>query len=219
MHRSRGAINLLWQQRLAQAKVSGGSPIKRVAPALGMHSASSPPPPMESYKESALSGNNSAYVDEMYESWARDPTSVHASWDAYFRGIMYTPPPSLGNTRANEVPLSAIVPQLAGVGAAAGGAAVGMGSPSAKAIDAHLAVQTTIRSYQVRGHLAAKIDPLNINNMSREEARKLIIRSAVVKDSDLDTVFQLPPTTWIGGTVSSFEVIFSVHAPTIPNAH
>ena len=207
MHRSRGAINLLWQQRLAQAKVSGGSPIKRVTPALGMHSASSPPPPMESYKESALNGNNSAYVDEMYESWARDPTSVHASWDAYFRGIMYTPPPSLGNTRANEVPLSAIVPQLAGVGAAVGGAAVGMGSPSAKAIDAHLAVQTTIRSYQVRGHLAAKIDPLNINNMSREEARKLIIRSAVVKDSDLDTVFQLPPTTWIGGTVSSFKVI------------
>ena len=33
---------------------------------------------------------------EMYEAWARDPTSVHASWDAYFRGINYTPPPSLG---------------------------------------------------------------------------------------------------------------------------
>ena len=170
MHRSRGAINLLWQQRLAYALNSGGvaSPLKRMGPALQMHSASSPPPPMASTNESYLSGSNSAYVDEMYDSWARDPTSVHASWDAYFRGINYTPPPALGmylqfwksrhslfliifigNTRANEVPLSALAPALAG-GAAVGGAGT---APSAKVIDAHLAVQTTIRSYQVRGHL------------------------------------------------------------------
>merc|ERR1711899_441287 len=155
---------------------------------------------MEATKESYLSGSNAGYVDEMYEAWARDPTSVHASWDAYFRGINYTPPPSLGNTRANEVPLSAIVPAMAG--AAVGSAAVGGAAPSAKVIDAHLAVQTTIRSYQVRGHLAASIDPLNINNMNKDEARKLIIRSAVVADADLDTVFQLPSTTWIGGKES-----------------
>ena len=98
MHRSRGAINLLWQQRLAYALKSEGvaSPLKRMGPALQMHSASSPPPPMASTNESYLSGSNSAYVDEMYDSWARDPTSVHASWDAYFRGINYTPPPALG---------------------------------------------------------------------------------------------------------------------------
>merc|ERR1719433_949662 len=155
---------------------------------------------MEATKESYLSGSNAGYVDEMYEAWARDPTSVHASWDAYFRGINYTPPPSLGNTRANEGPLSAIVPAMAG--AAVGSAAVGGAAPSAKVIDAHLAVQTTIRSYQVRGHLAASIDPLNINNMNKDEARKLIIRSAVVADADLDTVFQLPSTTWIGGKES-----------------
>merc|ERR1719433_1622482 len=155
---------------------------------------------MEATKESYFSGSNAGYVDEMYEAWARDPTSVHASWDAYFRGINYTPPPSLGNTRANEVPLSAIVPAMAG--AAVGSAAVGGAAPSAKVIDAHLAVQTTIRSYQVRGHLAASIDPLNINNMNKDEARKLIIRSAVVADADLDTVFQLPSTTWIGGKES-----------------
>ena len=67
--------------------------------------------------------------------------------------------------------------------------------------DAHLAVQATIRSYQVRGHLAAKIDPLNLSNMSIDAAKKLIIRSVQVQESDLDTVFQLPATTWIGGNV------------------
>jgi hypothetical protein len=43
------------------------------------------------------------------------------------------------------VPLSALAPALAGVSGAMGVA----GKPSSKVIDAHLAVQTTIRSYQV----------------------------------------------------------------------
>ena len=36
------------------------------------------------------------------------------------------------------------------------------------------------RSYQVRGHLAAQIDPLGLNNMEQEEARKMIIRSVQI---------------------------------------
>ena len=35
---------------------------------------------------------------------------------------------------------------------------------------------------QVRGHLAAQIDPLGLNNMDREQARKMIIRSVTVED-------------------------------------
>ena len=52
--------------------------------------------------EHHLSGTAGTYLEEMYESWSRDPTSVHASWDAYFRGSTYTPPPNVGNTKANE---------------------------------------------------------------------------------------------------------------------
>ena len=37
-----------------------------------------------------------------------------------------------------------------------------------------------LRSYQVRGHLAAQIDPLGLNNMEREKAKKMIIRSVTV---------------------------------------
>ena len=125
MHRSRGAINLLWQQKLLRGAVAKGRPVSAL-----MHSASSPPPPASALaQESFLSGSNSAYVDEMFDAWSRDPSSVHASWDAYFRGVAYTPPPSLGNTKANEVPLSAIAPALS---AAAGSPAVG--APSAHVI-------------------------------------------------------------------------------------
>jgi hypothetical protein len=34
----------------------------------------------------------------------------------------------------------------------------------------------------VRGHLAAQIDPLGLNNMDREQARKMIIRSVTVDE-------------------------------------
>ena len=108
MHRSRAAINLLWQQRLANNTAAGAG---ATATARGpMMSSAAPPPPAApaAASESFLSGASGAYVEEMYDSWARDPTSVHASWDAYFRGISYTPPPALGNTRANEIPLSAL---------------------------------------------------------------------------------------------------------------
>lgn len=146
-----------------------------------------------SVDESHLSGTAAPYIEEMYESWTVDPKSVHASWDAYFRGSHYTPPPNLANTKANEIPLSALA------GAFSGAEMGSSAKPSSKVIDAHLAVQATIRSYQVRGHLAAQTDPLNLNNMNRDDAQKLIIRSVTVQEADMDSVFQLPSTTWIGG--------------------
>jgi len=157
-------------------------------------SAAAPPPPTEpAVNESYLSGTSGAYVEEMYEAWAYDPKSVHASWDAYFSGNTYQAPPSLGaGTRPNEVSLSSLMPGLAGMAPAAG-------KTDSHVIDTHLAVQGTIRSYQVRGHLAAQIDPIGLNNMDREKARQMIIRSVTVEDKDLDTVFQLPQTTFIGG--------------------
>jgi len=153
-----------------------------------------PPPPAETQaEESFLSGSSGAYVEDMYEAWAQDPSSVHASWDAYFRGGAYQAPPSLGaTTNAHETSLG-VVGGLAALPGAGGGV-------SSNIIDAHLAVQGTIRSYQVRGHLAAEIDPLGLNNMEREKAKKMIIRSVTVDQKDMDTVFQLPKTTFIGGS-------------------
>ena len=36
--------------------------------------------------ESFVNGTNAAYVEDMYLSWMEDPKSVHASWNAYFKG-------------------------------------------------------------------------------------------------------------------------------------
>ena len=71
--------------------VAALSPVRRLSAA--------PPPPPEpelARQESHLSGSSVSYVEEMYEAWSYDPKSVHASWDAYFRGGTYQAPPSLG---------------------------------------------------------------------------------------------------------------------------
>jgi len=181
--------------RLPHVRVVSSPPSRNLA--------SAPPPALA--HESYLSGSSANYVEEMYEQWAYDPSSVHASWDAYFRGGAYQAPPSLGSSeRANEVQLRSILPSI--LGEAGSMPAVAGAGASAAIIDAHLAVQGTIRSYQVRGHLAAKIDPLGINNMDKEEAKKLIIRSVSVDAKDLDTVYQLPVTTFIGGKETSLPL-------------
>ena len=45
--------------------------------------------------DSFLQGNNANYVDEMYNAWRQDPSSVHVSWNAYFKNIETTGSASL----------------------------------------------------------------------------------------------------------------------------
>ncbi|XP_065574167.1 2-oxoglutarate dehydrogenase complex component E1-like [Artemia franciscana] len=129
---------------------------------------SAPPPPPTANALAAepfLNGSSSTYVEEMYNAWLMDPKSVHSSWDAFFKsatagaepGAAYTRPPSLGSLKPNEVPISALVPYLS--------QEQGLGAPQVneKTIDDHLAVQAIIRSYQIRGHHLAALDPLGIN--------------------------------------------------------
>ncbi|CAH2992068.1 unnamed protein product [Chilo suppressalis] len=163
--------------------------------------------------EPFLNGSSSAYVETMYNSWLTDPNSVHASWDAFFRnatagaqpGAAYTSPPNLAPYNKNEVPLTALVP------ASGGFPSISSGSPiNEKIIDDHLAVQAIIRSYQSRGHLVAQLDPLGITTGDptssgdwhgglRAFANEAVIRQHVRFDeADMDRVFKLPSTTFIG---------------------
>ena len=44
---------------------------------------------------------------------------------------------------------------------------------------------------KVRGHLAANIDPLGLNNMDREQAKKMIIRSVTVDEKVCLYIFHI----------------------------
>ncbi|XP_058152655.1 2-oxoglutarate dehydrogenase complex component E1 isoform X4 [Dasypus novemcinctus] len=93
-----------------------------------------------------------------------------------------------------------------------------------KLVEDHLAVQSLIRAYQVRGHHIAKLDPLGISCVNFDDAPVTVssnvdlavfqerLRMLTVggfyglDESDLDKVFQLPTTTFIGGTESALPL-------------
>ncbi|XP_053676683.1 2-oxoglutarate dehydrogenase complex component E1-like isoform X2 [Anopheles nili] len=149
--------------------------------------------------EPFLNGSSSNYIDDMYNAWLRDPASVHASWDAYFRNNSYAAPPSLAPVPKNHVPasqyLGSSLPAIAGAGAAVGGRI------DDKLIDDHLAVQAIIRSYQIRGHNVARLDPLGINSADLDDKTppELLYSSYRFEEADMERVFKLPSTTFIGG--------------------
>uniref|UniRef100_U5EV19 2-oxoglutarate dehydrogenase complex component E1 n=1 Tax=Corethrella appendiculata TaxID=1370023 RepID=U5EV19_9DIPT len=157
--------------------------------------------------EPFLNGSSSNYIDDMYNAWLRDPASVHASWDAYFRNNSYSAPPSLAPIPKHHVPASQYIgTSLPAIG---GGAALAGGRIDDKLIDDHLAVQAIIRSYQSRGHLMADVDPLGILNAevvrSPDQSNTLRANERVTRsymnfeEQDMERTFKLPSTTFIGG--------------------
>ncbi|KAK6187666.1 hypothetical protein SNE40_005643 [Patella caerulea] len=154
--------------------------------------------------ESFLNGNSSTYVEEMYLSWQKEPTSVHKSWDVFFRqtaggalpGQAYIRPPTL-NYGSPGVQVSYPVH------------AVAQGAPvDEKTIEDHLSVQSIIRSYQIRGHNLADLDPLGINSADLEKnpPSELSLSHYHFEEEDLDRVFRLPATTYIGGQESQLQL-------------
>ncbi|KYB27599.1 putative 2-oxoglutarate dehydrogenase E1 component DHKTD1 homolog, mitochondrial-like Protein [Tribolium castaneum] len=245
MYRARAIVNSLTG---VQGHFAGWLLVKNTAPGASCAAVRSYNVPAAS--EPFLNGSSSQYVEDMYNAWLADPSSVHASWDSFFRnsasgGAGYQSPPSLAPLGRNEVPATSFLPALAGVG--------GTGAVSEKVIDDHLAVQAIIRSYQARGHLVAQLDPLGImygdrtttisdrkgsppdeitrqhklgttrqNTMSRFNIRghhiakldplginsadlddrtpqELLYSHYSFEDDDMDRVFKLPSTTFIGG--------------------
>ncbi|XP_076662252.1 oxoglutarate dehydrogenase Nc73EF isoform X3 [Halictus rubicundus] len=164
--------------------------------------------------EPFLNGTTSSYVEEMYNAWLQDPHSVHVSWDAFFRnstagaapGLAYQAPPSLAPSH-NQIPLGALLPL-------GGGSQLSQMPLNEKIIDDHLAVQAIIRSYQARGHLVADLDPLGImqtdlihtHYAARKGSPEQVLRQYMLEESDMDRIFKLPSTTFIGGKEKSLPL-------------
>ncbi|KAJ5149787.1 2-oxoglutarate dehydrogenase [Penicillium atrosanguineum] len=140
--------------------------------------------------DSFLSGNTANYVDEMYMAWKQDPSSVHISWQTYFRNMedgnmpisqAFTPPPTIVPTPTGGVPQD-----MPGAGMAAG-----------TDVTNHLKVQLLCRAYQARGHHKAKIDPLGIRGDAEafgySKPKELELDHYGFTERDLDQEFALGP--------------------------
>lgn len=120
-----------------------------------------------------LNGSSTVYVEEIYQSWLNDPKSVHKSWDIYFRTNSVQAPPTLGQTGAT--PIQAVLPdinqlvkllqqQAAGPSRYSSPSLV-PSTPEDKLVEDHLKLYALIRSYQIRGHKKATLDPLGIGRL------------------------------------------------------
>ncbi|XP_039476406.1 oxoglutarate (alpha-ketoglutarate) dehydrogenase a (lipoamide) isoform X4 [Oreochromis aureus] len=153
--------------------------------------------------EPFLNGTSSNYVEEMYYAWLENPKSVHKSWDVFFRNANAGAPP--GAAYQSPLRLSAasglVAPQLSSL--------VGAQPNVEKLVEDHLAVQSLIRAYQIRGHHVAQLDPLGIMDADLDSCVPTDIITSSDKlgfygleESDLEKVFRLPTTTFIGGSES-----------------
>ncbi|XP_050972572.1 oxoglutarate (alpha-ketoglutarate) dehydrogenase a (lipoamide) isoform X1 [Labeo rohita] len=188
--------------------------------------------------EPFLNGTSSNYVEEMYYAWLENPKSVHKSWDIFFRNANAGAPP--GTAYQSPPPIGV---SLAGLAQAQ--SLVGAQPNVEKLVEDHLAVQSLIRAYQIRGHHVAQLDPLGIMDADLDSCVPTDIITSSDKldlthvktrlsaltigesefhfaeisqtcnwekgfygleESDLDKVFRLPTTTFIGGNESALPL-------------
>uniref|UniRef100_A0A6I8NXX4 2-oxoglutarate dehydrogenase complex component E1 n=1 Tax=Ornithorhynchus anatinus TaxID=9258 RepID=A0A6I8NXX4_ORNAN len=157
--------------------------------------------------ESFLSGTSSNYVEEMYFAWLDNPRASIKSWDAFFRNASAGAPPG----HAYQRPLS-VSPEHRAKLIESHGLARSQAKTD-KLVEDHLAVQSLIRAYQIRGHHVAQLDPLGILDADLDSFVPSDLITTIDKlafydlhESDLDKVFQLPTTTFIGGSESTLSL-------------
>ena len=129
----------------------------------------------------------------MYMAWKEEPTSVHISWQVYFRNMESGDMPM---SRAFQAPPSLVSSPEGGheLSMAPGaGIATGQGGD----VTNHLKVQLLVRAYQARGHHKARIDPLGIRLEAKQfgysRPKELELGHYQFTDKDLETEYDLGP--------------------------
>jgi len=152
--------------------------------------------------------------------WLNDPKSVHKSWDIYFRTNNVQSPPTLGQTAVAPAASAQLTPaslnhivqliqQATGHKGSPFTATPITASPEEKLVEDHLKLYALIRSYQIRGHKKASLDPLGIGrslDVTNEKVQDLTPEFYSFSDQDLERVFKLPKTTFIGGDEQSLSL-------------
>jgi 2-oxoglutarate dehydrogenase E1 component len=147
-----------------------------------------------------LSGENAAFLDDLYRAWLRDPGSIDPAWratlEAYERDVAAgdEPPPPNGRSAF-----------------AAGGerGAAPVSDPR------QAAVVQLINAWRVRGHFKADIDPLG--QRAAREHPELTLGYYGLTPSDLDAVFPTYPLHGLGESATlrvilgHLEAVYGTH--------
>ena len=145
-------------------------------------------------RESFLQSNNSLYIEQMYNNWASDPKSVHASWDAYFR-----------NVSAGVDPKQAFVhpEQLQGQSWIRDQAQTTNGTEKQEYSDIVNVLTDAIKQFRKFGHYKAQADPLGYEGFRPkfdENIEFFDIENWAIPHDKFDTPIRLPSNLGIGFT-------------------
>ncbi|HWK44115.1 MAG TPA: 2-oxoglutarate dehydrogenase E1 component [Stellaceae bacterium] len=123
---------------------------------------------------SFLYGSNSAFIAELYAQYLDNPSTVDASWRSFFADLADDAPavladlkgPAWSRTQTKVIGTMEPAPNGAGKKPAKNGAAAaempGAVADIRKATTDSIRALMLIRSYRVRGHLRANLDPLGL---------------------------------------------------------
>jgi len=135
----------------------------------------------DQYQSSLLYGGNAAFIESQYENYLKDPESVTPLWRDYFRGVEGAP-----SAQRQDIPHQPIRESFARATLPAASPAP-LGEMSEQAAQRQSAVLQMINAYRVRGHQAAKLDPLGL--WQRLPAPDLDPAFHGFTEQDMDTVF------------------------------
>jgi 2-oxoglutarate dehydrogenase E1 component len=117
--------------------------------------------------EGPLNGANLAFVESLFAAYLSDPSSVSADWQAYFAALEPAPNGAFGPLRSTPGLFERRAPS-------------GPPTAPARATDARSdarsdvaaqqdKVDQLVRAYRVRGHMVAKVDPLELPRAHQKE--------------------------------------------------
>ncbi len=129
----------------------------------------------------ALGGANQSYVEEIYEQYLEDPNSVDESWKTIFA--------QLPKTTAVEQPHSPVRDYFRRLARENRSEAITVIDPEASA--KLVKVLQFINAFRFRGHLEAKLDPLNYYRWKTSQVPELDYRYHGLTEKDLEETFNI----------------------------
>lgn len=124
-----------------------------------------------------LFGGNSVFIEEMFQQYKKNPSSVDASWQEFFKDYAN----ENGNMRPDWEGFAKIVGVLPPMEAPAKG-------KGQKVSGGKFLADKIIGAFRDRGHLLSYLDPLNMEVLETEEEAGLDNKSLGISDADLAEV-------------------------------
>jgi 2-oxoglutarate dehydrogenase E1 component len=149
-----------------------------------------------------LFGGNAPYVEEMYENYLANPSSVPDSWRDYFDALQHVP--ALDGSNTQDVPHQPVINAFA-ERAKKGGTKVVVASADAEMGRKRTAVQQLIAAYRNVGQRWADLDPLK--RTERDNIPELDPAFYGFSDADQEAVFNTSNTFFGKETMSLRELM------------